>query len=160
MRFFGLTAVMMLSAVSLASSISDASVGLNTKLAKRSEGFHFVTCAPTENTEYHLILHCDNDGNCNENPGKGEGCTVPFLRLEVVWEKNLQHCTFPGTPGTPGYEFGWSITKKAATQPNYSLVGNANDGTRNFDVYKDDDHVMYTDGRYSACHSNYYSIPD
>ncbi|KAG4438389.1 hypothetical protein IFR05_006151 [Cadophora sp. M221] len=120
------------------------------KLAKRAEGVHLVNCGD----RYSVVLYCANDGNCNFNPGPGDQC-LPTNGGVQHWEGGTQKCTFPGT----GTTFTWSLRSDAQQQKDYTQVGTGSNGFHGFNIFKDDKHVMYSDGNGNRCSSIYYSIP-
>ncbi|KAH7342490.1 hypothetical protein BKA65DRAFT_595607 [Rhexocercosporidium sp. MPI-PUGE-AT-0058] len=135
------------SAISTPVASPDGSV----KLSKRAEGIHLVNCG----SRYSVVLYCANDGNCNFNPGQGDQC-LPTNGGVQHWEGGSQKCTFPGT----GTTFTWNIRSDAQNQKDYTQVGTGSNGFHGFNIFKDDKHVMYSDGNGNRCSSIYYSIPN
>ncbi|KAK0125690.1 hypothetical protein ONS95_000308 [Cadophora gregata] len=121
------------------------------KLAKRSEGVHLVNCG----NNYSVVLYCANDSNCNFNPSAGNQC-LPTNGGVDTWEGSNQKCTFPGT----GTTFTWNIQSNAQSQANFVQVGTGSNGFHGFNIFKDDKHVMYTDGNGNQCKSIYYCLPN
>ncbi|KUJ09212.1 uncharacterized protein LY89DRAFT_788118 [Mollisia scopiformis] len=142
MQFSKLAAITSL----LAGVIATPIAGEATKLAKRSEGVHLVNCG----SEYSVVVYCPNDSDCNHSPPSGDGC---FISGIDTWEGFEQSCTF-----STGTTFTWNIEAYAQSEPDYTEVGTGTNTYHNFDIYKDDQHVMYYDGNGYACKSIYYCL--
>ncbi|KAI3320118.1 hypothetical protein HD806DRAFT_547614 [Xylariaceae sp. AK1471] len=151
MFFSKLLASAALLAVALASPLDASAVSNDDKLlAKRSNGVHLVNCVT-----YSAVVFCDNDSNCNFNPGPGNSCVAKdHLNSDGLnrWE-NSGACGF-----STGVTFSWTIQSNGATQPNFSVVGTGSNGFQGFTIRKDDQHIMYTDGNGHACRSIYYAL--
>ncbi|RWA09759.1 hypothetical protein EKO27_g5351 [Xylaria grammica] len=136
-------------ATALASPLG-ASANEEHQIAKRANGVHLVNCVT-----YSAVVYCENDSNCNFNPGAGNQC-IPRDHLNgnglEIWE-SAGSCTFD-----TGTTFSWNIQSNAQSQPNFSVVGSGTNGFQGFTVRKDDQHVMYTDGNGHACRSIYYAL--
>ncbi|KAE8454466.1 hypothetical protein EG329_000089 [Mollisiaceae sp. DMI_Dod_QoI] len=144
MQFSKLLAVATFLANVIANPIAGEGIS---KLAKRSEGVHLVNC----NNVYSVVVYCPNDSDCNHNPPAGDGCVRPGGGT-YHWEGSPQSCTF-----TTGVTFSWNIASNAQSQPNFAYVGSGNNG-HGFNIYKDNQHVMYTDGNGYQCKSIYYCL--
>ncbi|TPX18959.1 uncharacterized protein E0L32_011352 [Thyridium curvatum] len=116
-------------------------------LAKRAEGIHLLNCVT-----YSTVVYCANDSNCNFNPGAGNACSPGSGVFH--WEGGSHSCTFGGT----GVTFTWAIDSNAQSYPNFQKAGTGSNGFHNFNCFKDDQHVMYTDGNGHACRSIYYCL--
>ncbi|KAK3941375.1 hypothetical protein QBC46DRAFT_311464 [Diplogelasinospora grovesii] len=120
------------------------------RIVKRGEGVHLVNCG----SSYSAVVYCENDGNCNFFPGAGNQC-IPGNGGLFAWEGGSKSCKFPGT----GTTFTWNIVGNAQSQANFANVGSGNNGFHGFQIFKDDKHVMYTDGNGNQCRSIYYCLP-
>ncbi|KAI0538284.1 hypothetical protein GGR58DRAFT_526556 [Xylaria digitata] len=124
--------------------------GEGAQLAKRSNGIHLLNCVT-----YSAVVYCDDDSNCNFNPGPGNEC-VPKDHLNgigiEIWEQSGS-CRFD-----TGTTFSWTIQSNAQQQPNFATVGSGTNGFQGFTIRKDDQHVMFTDGNGHACRSIYYAL--
>lgn len=118
------------------------------KLAKRAEGVHLVNCG----NSYSVVVYCANDGNCNFNPAGANACRPSNSGL-TYWEGGNKGCTF-----STGTTFSWNVRGDAQQKPDYTQVGSGSNGFRNFNIFKDDKHLMYIDGSGNRCTSIYYSL--
>ncbi|KAK4188636.1 hypothetical protein QBC35DRAFT_462808 [Podospora australis] len=123
---------------------SAAVVGLEKR--QGGEGVHLVNC----NT-YSTVIYCPNDGDCNHNPGPGNSCATAGIRK---WEGTRQSCRF-----STGVTFSWFVQANAQQQPDFSVVGDGDNGRgRPWTIRKDNKHNMYTDGNGNRCDSIYYAL--
>ncbi|KUJ17986.1 uncharacterized protein LY89DRAFT_732688 [Mollisia scopiformis] len=147
MKFTTLTGLFALLTTAIANPISSE---LTTNLAKRAtEGIHLVNCG---NNVYSVVVYCPNDGDCNHDPGAGNGCDHPNGGT-FTWEGSQQNCKFD-----TGTTLTWNIESNAQSQPNFAQVGTGSNGFHNFNIFKDDKHTMFTDGNKNQCNSIYYAL--
>ncbi|KAI0403406.1 hypothetical protein F4802DRAFT_296859 [Xylaria palmicola] len=139
-------------ATALASPLSPSGVAGEEEhqVVKRANGIHLANCET-----YSAVVFCENDSNCNFNPGPGNSC-IPRDRLNgnglEIWEGSSS-CRFD-----TGVTFSWSIQSNAPSQPNFAVVGSGSNSFQGFTIRKDDQHVMYVDGNGHACRSIYYAL--
>ncbi|KAF2138229.1 uncharacterized protein K452DRAFT_311597 [Aplosporella prunicola CBS 121167] len=160
MKFLGnLLAAASLIAYAVASPTPDAEAaaeaeaeGGTVRLAKRAEGIHLVNCYGSGTFSYSTVVYCSNDSNCNRYPNGNDRCN-PNNNNIVTWEGRSQSCTF----GT-NVAFSWNINANAQQQANYARVGSGSNNFRSFSVFKDDQHVMYSDLDGRQCRSIYYAL--
>ncbi|KFZ01349.1 hypothetical protein V501_10061 [Pseudogymnoascus sp. VKM F-4519 (FW-2642)] len=57
----------------------------------------------------------------------------------IPWEGNEQSVTF-----ADGNVFAWNINANAQSEPDYTMVGTSHNNFRNFDVYKDNKRILYS----------------
>jgi len=149
MLFSTITAAASLLVCALATPVAIANAGAEphpSPLAKRAtEAIHLINCGANSFLDY-----CDNDSNCNFSPASSNRCT-PHAGINV-WEGSAQSCTF-----STGVTFSWNIEKNAQDQPNFSKVGTGSNGFRNFNIFKDDKHPMFTENGF-GCDSIYYCL--
>ncbi|KAK3290344.1 uncharacterized protein B0H64DRAFT_427872 [Chaetomium fimeti] len=120
-------------------------------IVKRAEGIHLVNCKNGATNIYSVVVYCANDGNCNFPPSSGNACH-PTSGV-MAWEGGGQSCGF-----STGVYFSWNIQSDAQSKPNYTKVGSGGNGFRDYDIYKDDQHEMYSDSNGYSCKSIYYAI--
>ncbi|OTA85454.1 hypothetical protein M434DRAFT_377121 [Hypoxylon sp. CO27-5] len=110
-------------------------------LVKRArESVHLVDCVTYQAADYYA-----DDSKDNVFPGNNNECvTVGFH------EGSSTSCRF----GT-GVTFSWALSSGARSSPNGLKVGTGNNGFHNFNCFRDDNHVLYTDGNGHTCSSIY-----
>jgi len=57
----------------------------------------------------------------------------------IPWEGSEQSVTFSG-----GNVFAWNINANAQSEPDFTIVGTSHNNFRNFDVYKDNKRILYS----------------
>ncbi|EAQ90068.1 predicted protein [Chaetomium globosum CBS 148.51] len=120
-------------------------------IVKRAEGIHLVNCKDGATNIYSVVVYCANDSNCNFRPSSSNAC-YPTSGV-MAWEGGGQSCGF-----STGVYFSWNIQSDAQTKANYSKVGTGGNGFRDYTIYKDDQHHMYTDSDGHSCKSIYYAV--
>ncbi|KAJ8121449.1 hypothetical protein O1611_g10097 [Lasiodiplodia mahajangana] len=116
---------------------------------RATEGLHLVNCSGPQ--QYSIVIYCPNDADCNHLATTNNQCFVEASGFEH-WEQS-GGCAF-----TSGTTFSWTIQSDAQNKPNYTKVGTARNPYHNYNVFKDDQHVMYTEGSGNVCRSIYYAL--
>ncbi|KAL1874525.1 hypothetical protein Daus18300_003544 [Diaporthe australafricana] len=120
-------------------------------MARATEGIHLVNCAGN-GYAYSIEIYCSDDSNCNYMPASNNQCFLSASGL-FTWEgRTNQGCGFSGTP------YYYTLPANAHSYPNYSKVGTGYNNFHNYNVFKDDEHAMYTAGNGAVCRSIYYSL--
>ncbi|KAK3997836.1 hypothetical protein QBC44DRAFT_46097 [Cladorrhinum sp. PSN332] len=123
------------------------------EIVKRVEGVHLLNCGDSKNlNRYSVVVYCPNDSNCHYAPSQSNSCR---FNSGVIWEGGHYSCQF-----STGVRFTWWIEKDAQSKPNWSHVGNGNNGYKSFAIRKDDKHAFYTDAQGYVCRTIYYSLPN
>ncbi|KAG6365956.1 hypothetical protein INS49_000132 [Diaporthe citri] len=123
------------------------------KLATRAtEGIHLVNCEGN-GLAYSIEIYCADDSNCNFQPSSDNQCFLSTKGL-FTWEGRVnQGCAF-----TSGVTYYYILPANAHSYPNFSKVGTGFNALHNYNVFKDNEHVMYTTGNGAVCKSIYYSL--
>ncbi|KAH8894530.1 hypothetical protein GQ53DRAFT_612647, partial [Thozetella sp. PMI_491] len=121
------------------------------QLSKRAtEGIHLVNCQGG-GLSYSLEIYCADDGNCNHLASSSDECFLSTSGL-FTWEgRTNQGCGFPS-----GVPFFYTLPSDAASRSDFSKVGTGSNKYHSYNVFKDNKHVMYTDGNGAVCRSIYY----
>ncbi|KAK3332766.1 hypothetical protein B0T19DRAFT_398503 [Cercophora scortea] len=137
-------------AIAIPASIPLAADGEMEVVKRATEGIHLVNCVGPE--RYSIIIYCPNDGDCNHLASTDNQCFSNAGGL-TTWE------TSGGCAFTSGTVFSYTIQANAQSRPNYSQVGTGRNPYHDYKIYKDDQHVMYTEGSGNVCRSIYYALP-
>ncbi|KFY79414.1 hypothetical protein V499_01608 [Pseudogymnoascus sp. VKM F-103] len=73
----------------------------------------------------------------------------------IPWEGNEQSVTF-----ADGNVFAWNINANAQSEPDYTMVGTSHNNFRNFDVYKDNKRILYSQNGWDYRTIYYYRLND
>ncbi|KAI7773069.1 hypothetical protein LA080_012005 [Diaporthe eres] len=91
--------------------------------------------------------------NCNFQPSSDNQCFLSTKGL-FTWEgRSNQGCAF-----TSGITYYYSLPANAQSYANFAKVGTGFNAFHNYNVFKDNQHVMYTAGNGAVCKSIYYSL--
>ncbi|KAI2471972.1 hypothetical protein F4781DRAFT_385655 [Annulohypoxylon bovei var. microspora] len=112
-----------------------SSVGLAT------ESIHMIDCGT-----YKAVNYYSNDSNDGSFPGNSNTCVANG----GFHEGGSSSCKFGS-----GVSFSWNLSGGAASAGDATKVGTGNNGFHSFNCFRDDNHVLYTDGNGHACKSTY-----
>ena len=114
-----------------------------------------------------ILSNCDPNGSVKSSNAfyyaagrdargaPNDDCVVQAGSL-VTWEGRNITCTYP-----TGTRLDITINRDAQSQPNFQVVGRANNGFRGFTCRKDDKHVVWSGANF-VCRAIYYcqvSVP-
>ncbi|KAI1640729.1 hypothetical protein F4809DRAFT_350434 [Biscogniauxia mediterranea] len=120
--------------------------------ALAAEGVHLVNCDGPAG-QGSVVVYCADDSNCNNVPTGPNECEFRSESTYHLWEGSSQSCEF----GQTGVSFSWNIESNAQSQATYSQVGTGSNGFHNFNIFKDDQHTMWSQNGQN-CKSVYYAL--
>ncbi|KAI0833101.1 hypothetical protein F5Y06DRAFT_186051 [Hypoxylon sp. FL0890] len=135
MQFTKLAIVAFLAGVGLA---APAEAGLS---KRARESVHLVDCGTYQVADYYA-----DDTQDGKFPGDNNEC----VSNGGFHEGSSTSCKFGS-----GVTFSWFLSSGARSAAQATQVGTGSNGFHNFNCFRDDNHVLYTDGHGNACKSIY-----
>ncbi|KAJ0117967.1 hypothetical protein J7T55_014418 [Diaporthe amygdali] len=121
-------------------------------LTRATEGIHLVNCEGN-GYAYSIEIYCSDDSNCNYQPSSNNQCFLSSSGL-FTWEgRSNQGCGF-----TSGTTFYYTLPYNAQSYADFTKVGTGYNAYHNYNIFKDNKHVMYTAGNGAVCRSIYYCL--
>ncbi|KAI1098853.1 hypothetical protein F4804DRAFT_337808 [Jackrogersella minutella] len=136
MQFSKIAIIAFLSGVGLA---APSAAGLS---KRARESIHMVNCQTYVAVDYYA-----DDSNDGSFPGNNNECIPSGGSFH---EGSSTSCTFGS-----GVSFSWFLSSGANSASDGTDVGTGSNGFHNFNCFRDDNHVLYTDGNGHACSSTY-----